>query len=89
MPIFEYDCLTCGEQFEHLLRKADDPVHCPACGKDQLRRLVSLSSVNSEARSTANLRAAQQRATAKRRDKLRSEHAEHHEHFGDATGGAK
>ena len=89
MPIFEYDCLECGEQFEHLQRKADNSVHCPACGKDRLRRLVSLSSVSSEARSAANLRSAHQRAAAKRHDKQRSEHVQHHEHFGDVTGGAK
>lgn len=89
MPIFEYDCLQCGEQFEHLLRKANDPVQCPACGTSQLRRLVSLSSVSSEGRSAANLRAAHQRAASKRHEKQRSEHAQHHEHFGDATGGAK
>ncbi len=89
MPIFEYNCLACGEQFEHLLRKAGDPVQCPACGKDQLRRLISLSSVGSEARSAANLRVAHKQAAAKRQEKQRSAHAHHHEHFGDATGGAK
>jgi putative FmdB family regulatory protein len=85
MPIFEYDCLECGGQFEHLQRTADAQVTCPFCGRSNLRRLISLCGVSSEARSAANLSAAHRRAAAKRDEKQRSEHAHHHEHFGDAA----
>lgn len=45
MPIYEYACAECGHHLEVSQRIADDPlVTCPACGKDQLERLVSQSS---------------------------------------------
>jgi putative FmdB family regulatory protein len=42
MPIYEYRCENCHRQFEEL-QKVDDPilVHCEACGKDCLIKLVS------------------------------------------------
>jgi len=82
MPIFEYDCLECGKQFEYLQRTGVQAT-CFECGSDHLRRLVSLCGVSSEASREANLSAAHGRAAAKRNDKQRSEHAEHHGHFGD------
>jgi hypothetical protein len=46
---------------------------------------VSLCAVSSESSRSANLKAAHQRAASKRQDKQRSEHASHHDHFGDAA----
>jgi putative FmdB family regulatory protein len=41
MPIYEYQCLECGKQFERLQRFGDTrPVHCPA-GHEQVQRLLS------------------------------------------------
>lgn len=36
MPIFEYRCETCESKFEKLVRRADDHVECPSCGKAEL-----------------------------------------------------
>ncbi len=42
MPIYEYRCQECGHELEKLQRMSDDPLtDCPACGKAQLKRLVS------------------------------------------------
>lgn len=42
MPIYEYRCQDCGHELEKLQRMSDDPLtDCPACGKPQLKRLVS------------------------------------------------
>ena len=42
MPIYEYRCQECGHEMEKLQRMSDDPLtDCPACGKSQLKRLVS------------------------------------------------
>jgi putative FmdB family regulatory protein len=87
MPIFEYDCLDCGRQFEILLRTAEAEVCCPFCGKQHLERLVSLCGVSSEASRAANLAAAHQRAAARRSEKQRGDHAEHHDHFSDTASG--
>jgi len=85
MPIFEYECLECEQQFEHLERTGSSPAMCPSCGANRVQRLVSLCAVSSEASREANLSAAHNRAAAKRQDKQRSEHTQHHDHFGDTT----
>jgi len=42
MPIYEYQCKSCGFDLEKLQRINDDPlVECPECGKPELVRLVS------------------------------------------------
>jgi len=42
MPIYEYECQSCGHDIEKLQRINDGPlVDCPDCGKPELRRLVS------------------------------------------------
>jgi putative FmdB family regulatory protein len=42
MPIYEYQCQSCGHQFE-IMQKVSDPVmqKCPDCGKRKLKKLVS------------------------------------------------
>ena len=42
MPIYEYQCQSCGHQLEKLQRMNDDPLtDCPDCGEEALNRLVS------------------------------------------------
>jgi putative FmdB family regulatory protein len=85
MPIFEYECIECEQQFEHLQRVGSPLVVCPACGAEHVQRVVSLCAVSSESSRAANLSAAHQRAAASRQEKQRSEHTQHHDHFGDAA----
>ena len=85
MPIFEYECLECEQQFEHLERAGSPQAACPSCGAEQVQRLVSLCAVSSESSRAANLSAAHHRAATRREEKQRSEHAQHHDHFGDTT----
>src|SRR5687767_7775861 len=40
MPVYEYQCNTCGERFELLTRFDAPHPACPKCGND-VRRLVS------------------------------------------------
>lgn len=42
MPIYEYNCEECGEQFELLLRRADEEVRCPKCDGTSVERLLSV-----------------------------------------------
>ena len=44
MPIYEYDCLDCGERYEKLIRtmKAKVIVNCPICGSQHARKAISL-----------------------------------------------
>lgn len=43
MPIYEYACRRCKEEFQTLILKAADEeaLVCPTCGSRRLRRLIS------------------------------------------------
>lgn len=45
MPIYEYGCGKCGEDFEVEQRITDDPVKsCPSCRSRKVKRLISQTS---------------------------------------------
>jgi putative FmdB family regulatory protein len=68
MPIYEYQCKTCGREFEQLIRTGDVPA-CPSCKSQDLTRLLSLSSVSSEHTRQHNFNRARERAKLVQRDK--------------------
>lgn len=42
MPIYEYQCKSCGHEFEAIQKLSDDPLkECPACGDLELAKLIS------------------------------------------------
>lgn len=41
MPIFEYHCLNCGEDFEELVLNSSQEVKCPKCSQTNLEKLLS------------------------------------------------
>lgn len=42
MPIYEYECESCGHITDALQKVSDPPlVDCPACGQPRLRKLIS------------------------------------------------
>ncbi|MDH5358380.1 MAG: zinc ribbon domain-containing protein [Gammaproteobacteria bacterium] len=42
MPLYEYRCEKCEHEFEALQKMSDEPlIHCPACEKASLKKLVS------------------------------------------------
>jgi putative FmdB family regulatory protein len=44
MPIYEYECLSCGRQCEVIQKFSDEPLNCcPECG-GHMHKLVSQSS---------------------------------------------
>ena len=50
MPIYEYSCEECENEFEELVFRRDEPVECPECGSDQAKRLLSGFAVGGDAR---------------------------------------
>ncbi|MCE5321720.1 zinc ribbon domain-containing protein [bacterium] len=43
MPIYEYECKSCGKCFERLISMSRaNEVECPACGSAEVKRLMSL-----------------------------------------------
>jgi putative FmdB family regulatory protein len=41
MPIYEYECNSCGREFEILVRNASPPPECPGCHGSELRKKLS------------------------------------------------
>ena len=41
MPIYEFRCLKCKEDFETIVFGSNDKVTCPHCNGDKLERLMS------------------------------------------------
>ena len=49
MPIYEYECLACGEKFElrRGINRSDSEIKCPRCGAANPRRIFSMFSTTS------------------------------------------
>ena len=42
MPIYEYHCESCDQEFEKLVRPSgDEPSQCPNCESESITRLIS------------------------------------------------
>ena len=48
MPIYEYTCSDCNEEFELLIRGSEKP-RCPSCGKTKLQKKFSVSAAHTHA----------------------------------------
>ena len=83
MPIFEYECRTCGREFETLVRTGDVPA-CPACSSQDLDKLLSLSAISSADIRKANVTKARHANKGIQKDKAMAEFDEIREHYGDA-----
>lgn len=41
MPIYEYNCESCGDDFECIVYRTDEEVSCPKCGNVNPRKKMS------------------------------------------------
>jgi len=43
MPIYEYECLKCGQRFElrRLITDSDNNIRCTKCGAEKPQRVIS------------------------------------------------
>ena len=41
MPIYEFHCHKCDQDFETLVMRSDDIICCPKCDSKKVRRLMS------------------------------------------------
>ncbi|MEW6609537.1 MAG: zinc ribbon domain-containing protein, partial [bacterium] len=45
MPIYEYQCINCGNKFEVLIRTHNEIIKCANCESDEVKKLISLFGV--------------------------------------------
>lgn len=81
MPIFEYRCQECAEEFESLVLRSSNPLRCPACNSDDLKKLISLPVVSSEHTRHRARQSARAHASGIRHEKQHEDHRELHEHL--------
>jgi len=59
MPIYEYQCASCGKEFELLVRGSSPSPQCPGCSGSELRKKLSaFAMVTGSASAQAELPAA-------------------------------
>jgi putative FmdB family regulatory protein len=81
MPIYDYQCRSCGEEFELLVLKGT-VAECPSCQSQDLEQLLSGFSVSTEAMTKARVKAARSRymSSSTYKDKQVAEMEEIKEH---------
>jgi len=48
MPIFEYICNECKNEFEELVFSQDELPPCPKCGANKVRKLMSACAIQTD-----------------------------------------
>ena len=84
MPLFDFRCRACSEEFEALVRPGAVPA-CPKCAATDLERLLSgfSFSVRSDGLSPAARRAVQKQQTAQKADQMAFEEEIQKKHLDD------
>ena len=67
MPLYEYKCVTCGHEFELLVR-GPEAVSCPACAGNSVERMVSSFTASSETSRQISRASVRKRNTTNRLD---------------------
>jgi putative FmdB family regulatory protein len=79
MPLYEYQCRGCGNQFEALIRTGDVPA-CPTCKSGDLERILSLFGVATDQTRQSNLQSARKANAKVLKDKQVADHEMIHHH---------
>ena len=82
MPIFDFRCRRCGNEFEGLSRPQDPPVACPSCQSADLEKLLSGFAVSSADTRAANALDSRKRQIRANKDKIVADEEYRKEHEG-------
>lgn len=80
MPLYDFECLDCGERFEALVLGRGAP-SCPICHGSKLEKLVSTFAVNSAATRKTNLTSGRRERAKARHDRAVAEHEQIHKNL--------
>jgi putative FmdB family regulatory protein len=50
MPVFEFACENCDQEFEELVLRRNEVIQCPACGSQKAKKLMSRFATTGESR---------------------------------------
>jgi putative FmdB family regulatory protein len=73
VPLYDYECIDCGQRFEALVRNSITP-SCPGCQSRNLEQQISLFAVDSEGVRQSNIKAARRQNSKAQRDKAIADH---------------
>ncbi|MCJ8276741.1 MAG: zinc ribbon domain-containing protein, partial [Bdellovibrionales bacterium] len=65
MPIFEYKCQACHNEFEYFIVRSDDSPHCPHCASENIKKKVTSFSIGNTAHGKLNARKSKLRNSIK------------------------
>jgi putative FmdB family regulatory protein len=82
MPIFDFRCRNCGNEFEGLTRPQDPPLTCPSCKSGDLEKLLSAFAVSSSDIRAANALDSRKRQVRANKDKIVADEEYRKEHEG-------
>ena len=84
MPLYDYGCKKCGQEFEVLVRAGDAAPVCVSCGSQEIEKLLSGFAVSSEHTRAMNLAAGRKYYAKERKDKAVAqwEYEKHHREEG-------
>jgi len=69
MPLYDFRCRSCREEFERLVR-GPDIVECPSCRGRDIERLLSTFALSTDERRAAAAKQSRKLQIAKNRDKV-------------------
>jgi putative FmdB family regulatory protein len=82
LPLFDFRCRSCRQEFEALVRPDDPAPVCRHCGSHELERLLPQVAISTEAQTARNVRSARVKARGAHRDRIeyQKEIEEKHRH---------
>jgi putative FmdB family regulatory protein len=72
MPLYDFRCRSCGDEFERLVRQ-QETIECPSCRGQDVERLLSTFALSTEERRAAAAKQSRKLQIAKNRDKVVAE----------------
>jgi putative FmdB family regulatory protein len=83
MPTYDFACKACGNKFEMLVIPGKTPApQCPACGHEEVERLITGSMVKTEGTREIAMRAARRREANRGEERVQEQLRYEREHEG-------
>ena len=73
MPLYDYVCRGCGNEFEGLVRAGGEPPACPSCKSQDLERQLSTFAMTSEEHVRELVKKERKKLLPKRQNEQREE----------------